>query len=262
MSIFRSIKKSFIFGFLALTFILVNLVASLFVTNIMKRRKLLAVLGHRISKIIVREFGIEVHVPTVEPVFTSFGGRAPLVVANHVSYVDVLVLLSMQPGVFVTSTEIRDTPGLGWLARAANCIFVDRIEKNRIYGEVNEISECLTNDIPVFLFPEAGSSSGHSVRPFKRAMLHAAAHATSRIFPLVIKYEAIDGQPIHDGNRNLIAFFGDMKFLSHFVRFLQVGSVRVTVGALPEVYPLPLFDSKEMAKSLQVRIQTALNSYA
>lgn len=94
--------------------------------------------------------------------------RSGLIVANHISYLDVLVLSRVAPLLFVTSTEVRDTPGLGLITRLAGCLFVERRNRSKIKSDSSDIQAALDSNIPVVLFPEGTSSDGSGVLPSGR----------------------------------------------------------------------------------------------
>jgi 1-acyl-sn-glycerol-3-phosphate acyltransferase len=97
-----------------------------------------------------------------------------LLVANHLSYLDIVLLSSLTPCVFVAKNEVKDWPVFGWFARLAGTVFVDRNDR-RDAARANElIRSALREGALVVLFPEGTSSNGSTVLPFKSSLLQAA----------------------------------------------------------------------------------------
>ncbi|OQW47954.1 MAG: hypothetical protein A4S09_14245 [Proteobacteria bacterium SG_bin7] len=136
-------------------------------------------------------------------------------VANHMSYIDVLVINSFLPSCFVTSQEIRETFGLGLLTEVAGCIFVERRNKLKLGNEIEELSRALDWGINVCVFPEATSTNGETVLPFKKPLFRASVIAEVPILPITINYDSVDGKGLSTENRDIVCWYGDMDFLSH-----------------------------------------------
>ena len=100
-----------------------------------------------------------------------------LIVANHASWLDISVITSAAPVVFVAKREIASWPFFGLLAKLQRSVFVDR-ERRHKTGEVNaEIAQRLAEGDPVVLFGEGTSSDGNRVLPFRSALIGAARDA-------------------------------------------------------------------------------------
>ena len=99
-----------------------------------------------------------------------------LLVCNHLSYLDVIVLASLTPAVFVSKREIKHWPVFGWFACRAGTIFVDREKRTHVGQLTHDIETVLNQGVLVILFAEGTSSSGHTVLPFKSSLLMRRAH--------------------------------------------------------------------------------------
>ncbi len=158
--------------------------------------------------------------------------RGCLIVANHVSYVDVLALSALMPAAFITSVELGNTPLLGLLARSAGSLFVERRKTSGLKQEIGAIAALLSAGIPVILFPEATTSNGDRVHPFKRSLFDAAVATGSDIIPLCLRYTGINGQPVAHANRDSVYYYGGMTFSRHFPSFLGLRSVDLKITPL------------------------------
>src|SRR5204862_3322826 len=97
-----------------------------------------------------------------------------LLVSNHLSYLDIVVLSSIRPCVFCAVRDVARWPLFGWLAHAAGTIFVDRERKFSSPKVVNSIRDAIAGGPVVVLFPEGTSSDGSKVLPFKSALVEPA----------------------------------------------------------------------------------------
>lgn len=149
-----------------------------------------------------------------------------LLVSNHMSYIDILVLSSIQPCVFVTSVDMGEQPFLGPMAEMGGSIFVERRHRRQISHDVNVMAETLRAGHNVVIYPEGTSSNGERVLPFKKSLLMSAVEAGVDIMPLTIKYIEVNGEPFSLENRDRLCWYGDMDFLSHFLGLMKVRGAR------------------------------------
>ncbi len=164
-------------------------------------------------------------------------GKNYFMVCNHMSYMDLLFLGTGEPSVFVTSVEMRDSPFLGDIAKLGGAFFVERRDRSKIPGEVKALAEILRNKMNVFVFPEATSTHGMHILPFKKAMFSAAIEAQVDVLPLCLRYETVDGEPFNEHNKDRIAWYGDMPFAPHFKQAMSLKSLKVTITYLD---PIPI----------------------
>lgn len=174
-------------------------------------------------------------------------GKSCLILANHLSYIDVAAISAVLPAVFVTSYEIKDLPVEGLLARCAGSVFVDRRGTTTLRNDLRVLAGLLKQNFTVVLFPEATSSSGDGVLPFKSALLNAALETGSNIVPVCINYRSLDGNKITTLNRDNIFYYGDMKFLHHFLGLLKLHAVDMELIFLESV-PADIPERKSAAR--------------
>ncbi len=143
--------------------------------------------------------------------------RQGLIVSNHLSYVDILVIGSVCPAVFVAKSEVRRWPVFGWLSEMAGAIFVERHRSRNVRVQLAEIIRPLEAGLPVVLFPEGTSSDGSRVLPFHSSLLEAAREAQQTVTPCAISYGWLDGgSECHD-----VCYWGDMVFAVHLFKLLS-----------------------------------------
>lgn len=168
-----------------------------------------------------------------------------LILANHLSYLDALVMASLGPCCFITSVEMKNAGFLGLITKLAGCLFVERRSRDQISNEITEIETALREGFNVVIFPEATSTNGSGVLPFKRSLLEAAVRAKKSILPTCINYRKINGEPVTSKNRDLLCWYGKMEFADHFYKFLGIEQTKVELTILPEIIIAPE-DTREM----------------
>lgn len=150
-----------------------------------------------------------------------------LVVANHMGMLDILLISKFFPSIFVTSYELKETPLVGFLTQSAGCVFVERRSRSNIHNEVKNISSALTSGANVVVFPEAMSTNGDKVHPFKKSLFVAAADAGVEIQPITINYLKIENNKVTANNRDQICWYGDQPFHLALWRIMQCISCEV-----------------------------------
>lgn len=170
-----------------------------------------------------------------------------LIISNHLSYVDVLVLSSIYPSCFVTSKEMKNTFFLGQLCMLGGCLFVDRKNRRNIHKEVYELTETLNNQLSVAIFPEAKSTDGTSVLPFKRPLFQAAIDSGQDVLPVCLNYKKLDSENITLKNRDIVFWYGDMSFFSHALKLFSYKQLIVEIETLPVIAIKKFTDKNELA---------------
>lgn len=154
-----------------------------------------------------------------------------LLIANHLSYVDVLILFASYPSLFITSQEIRETFLLGRITKLAGCFFVERRKERRtnetLKTEISDIKSKLMAGYNIFLFPEGTSSNGKQVLPFKATFFQTAIDCALPIKPLCLKYTS--------SNRDDICWYGKMTFPDHLFRLCLQTKISARLEQLAEI---------------------------
>lgn len=155
--------------------------------------------------------------------------ESQLLVCNHMSYLDMLVLASIKPSVFVTSVDMGQQFFLGTMAEIAGAVFIERRHRERVAYDVSQLENVLLQGFDVTLFPEGTSGDGSDILPFKRSMFLAAINTRRPVRPLTLRYARIDGTPFGPENRDIVCWYGKMDFVSHLVKLCAARSVDVEV---------------------------------
>ncbi|MBI2361747.1 MAG: 1-acyl-sn-glycerol-3-phosphate acyltransferase [Deltaproteobacteria bacterium] len=165
----------------------------------------------------------------------ALGDEGALVTANHVSYVDGIVLGSLFPVIFVSKKEVRGWPVVGQWTALCGTIFIDRQKKDKTPAVVEEIAAKLRQGVHVLLFPEGTSTNGEAVLPFQSAPFAAPLRTRAAVIPVTLTYTAIDREPVTGANRDRVYWYADMEFLGHFWRLLGLRNVEVSVRIHPRI---------------------------
>ncbi|TDJ71752.1 MAG: 1-acyl-sn-glycerol-3-phosphate acyltransferase [Planctomycetota bacterium] len=164
-------------------------------------------------------------------------------VVNHLSYVDVVVLLACVDGVFLANSGVARWPVLGFLARATGTLFVDRERRSDLVRVLGEVERTLASGRGVILFPEGTSSKGEEVRPFKPSLFEVAIRTEMPVSYATLRYETPAGSlPARDA----VCWWANEPFARHLPRFLALPSVRATIAFGDE--PIVAGDRKSLAR--------------
>lgn len=173
-----------------------------------------------------------------------------VIIANHVGYIDGIVLGSIFPIVFVSKKEVRSWPIVGPWNILCGTIFIDRQHKGLVGRMVQEMSRKLKQEANILLFPEGTSTNGEQMLPFQTVPLAAPLRSRSVIVPTTITYKSIDDAPVSPANRDSLYWYGDMDFMSHFWKLLGLHSVDVLVTIQPKVECFRYRDNSAGRKTL------------
>ncbi|MBV8791833.1 MAG: 1-acyl-sn-glycerol-3-phosphate acyltransferase [Pseudolabrys sp.] len=192
-------------------------------------------------------------------------GKPVLIAANHVSWVDIVVLASIAPMVFVAKREVATWPLIGWAAKVQKVVFVDRMRRQQTAATVSEIGLRLSENHPVVLFAEGTSSDGNRVLPFRSALIGAIESACLEaglgevlLQPMAMTYVGQNGLPMGRIRRPLVAWYGDLDFFPHMARFMRDGAVDAVVSFGAPAPATAEADRKEMARTLEKNVRTMM----
>ncbi len=180
-----------------------------------------------------------------------------LVVANHISWLDILIMLAVQPARFVSKREIKTWPLIGWLATNVGTLYIERALRRDAMRVVHQIAAALTvtdNLQPsiIAIFPEGTTSDGSVVLPFHGNLIQAAISAHAPIQPVALRYlDADTGQLSFTPT-----YIDDDNLLTSVWRLLSSAPVIATVHfAEPE--DANGRDRRAWAQHLQKMVQSA-----
>lgn len=139
-----------------------------------------------------------------------------LVVANHISWLDVFVLNTIYPSRFIAKAEVRGWPLVGWMCKRVNTIFIERSLRRDAASVNREISLLLEQGVCVGLFPEGTTTDGKQVGHFHSALIQPAIDAGAMLCPIALRYQTQNGE-----QSSAAAFTGDMAMPQSIWRILR-----------------------------------------
>ena len=156
-----------------------------------------------------------------------------LVISNHLSYLDIIIISARMPCFFVAKMEIDDWPFFGKAARSGGTIFLDRSSLASAMTVAEQMTERLKLPVPVLLFPEGTSTDGAEVLRFHSRLIDPATSTGAPITAAAIRY-------VIEGNveERELCWYGDEEFITHLWKVLGVTgfSAQLRFGE-PRVYP-------------------------
>ena len=224
-STIRAIVRATLYGLWSSFFLPIQMVALPLNRSAAKR---LPLLYHRMC---CRLFGIQVQSHGL-----ASRDHPVLFVANHTSYLDIVILGSLVPGSFVAKAEIAGWPFFGFLAKLQRTVFIDR-RGSKAADHRDEIGARLAAGDDLILFPEGTSGDGNRILPFKSALFSVAERQVRgrpiMVQPVSIAYSHIDGLPIGREWRPYFAWYGDMGLTRHIRTMIAMGKLTVQVAFHP-----------------------------
>jgi lyso-ornithine lipid O-acyltransferase len=192
----------------------------------------------------------------------ALADRPVLLVANHVSWLDIPVLSAVAPVSFVAKAQVGTWPLIGTLARLQRTVFVDRDARITTGQQTSEIARRLANEDRIVLFAEGTSSDGNRVLPFKSALLGAVMGMPAgggphmpAIQTIALAYTGLHGLPLGRGLRPEIAWYGDMDVPGHAWNLLKLGPIDVQVRIGPALEIANFADRKQLARHCEKTIR-------
>ncbi|QGP78302.1 lysophospholipid acyltransferase family protein [Sphingobium sp. CAP-1] len=175
--------------------------------------------------------------------------------ANHVSWIDILALGSATGAAFVSHDGVARWPVIGWLAAQNNTLFVARERRGALSGQLDALRAAMLGHQPVALFPEGTTSDGSGLLPFKPALLAV----------LLPPPRAVMIQPVHidyGAATPDIAWHGDEPAGTNARRILdRKGALPVTIRFLEPFDPAHCADRKVIAAIARERIGQSISTH-
>ncbi len=176
--------------------------------------------------------------------------RPLLLISNHVSYLDILILGTKTPALFTPKSEMEKWPVLSTVCKLLNCIFIER-SGDKIRDAQVKIHEAFAAGEVVSIFPEGTTGNGRHILPFKSSLFSIAEEKINGrelfVQPAIISYTAIRSLPIDSTQWPHIAWYGDMMLAPHVWKLLQLGRIDAKLTFLPAVTLSQFGNRKKLA---------------
>ena len=173
-----------------------------------------------------------------------------LMVANHISWMDIIVIQSIKPCIFVAKSDVASWPLFGWVAQMTGTIFIKRDKVSDIKKALKKMKRRLIKR-SVCIFPEGTSSNGRYLLPFKSNLFQSSVDTQKSILPLCLRYEQ------KNTYTDKTAFVDDMSLLDSIIKIKQENDIRAIVEVLQPIRPR--YNRKELASYTQEIIRNNLS---
>ena len=160
-----------------------------------------------------------------------------LIVANHISWLDIFVINALRPSAFIAKAEIRQWPFIGWLGARNDTVFLRRGSRGHAKVVNGQIDALLGDGVDVAIFPEGTTTDGTHLLSFHAALLQPAIETGRAVLPLALSYH--DAQ----GKRSLApSFAGETTLAQCFSAIFACRSLTA------RVQPAPAIDTTELTR--------------
>jgi 1-acyl-sn-glycerol-3-phosphate acyltransferase len=175
-----------------------------------------------------------------------------LIVANHISWLDIFVLTTVQPARFIAKAELKHWPLVGRFAKNVGTLFIDRARRHDTHKINQHAADALAGGDVIAIFPEGTTSDGRDLLPFHGSLLQPIVDTEGHVQPIGIRYLCRDG-----GINDAPAYIGATTFMQSFWR---VTGERVTIVEmhLAPLLPARARHRRELSRAAEAAIRTAL----
>ena len=196
---------------------------------------------------------------------TAFRDCPTLVVANHVSYIDIIALGCLVDGTYIAKSDVAGWPLLGFLSRIAGTFFVRRHWRQALIQR-NALAARMREGESFVLFAEGTSTNGLAVRKFKTSLLSVAEPwVIDRPIAVqgatLVYYRLRDGTPITPENCDLYAWHGDAPLVPHLWQVLQMDGIELRVVLHEPVLSWSVQSRKILGRNLRDLISLTLAAH-
>ena len=179
-----------------------------------------------------------------------FNQKKYLMVSNHISWLDIIVIQSIKPSIFVAKSDVASWPLFGWVARMTGTIFIRRDKVSDIKKALKKMKRRLIKR-SVCIFPEGTSTNGRYVLPFKSNLFQSSIDSNKSILPISISYREANAYT------DKVAFIDDMSLIDSIIKIKNGNHIKVIVDVMQPIRPRS--NRKELASYAHEMIQKSLS---
>ncbi|WP_157597988.1 MULTISPECIES: 1-acyl-sn-glycerol-3-phosphate acyltransferase [unclassified Rhizobacter] len=177
-----------------------------------------------------------------------------MVVANHVSWIDILAINAACTARFVSKADIRQWPVIGWLTACGGTLFIERERKRDAMRVVHQVAEALQGGDVIAVFPEGTTSDGHGVLPFHANLLQAAITTGTPVQPVALRY----ADATHAVSP-AAAYIGDTSLLQSLWWVVMAEGLTAQVTVLPAHYSAHA-QRRELSEAVRAGIVSSMGN--
>jgi len=150
-----------------------------------------------------------------------------MIVANHISWLDIYAINAVRATRFVAKSEVRNWPVIGWLSDRVGTLFIERASRYHSARVNQEVSAALSDGDTFAVFPEGTTTDGRQVLPFHAALLQPLVSCGGRLYPVAVRYRRADGSPCSEA-----AYVGDKSAMDTLLSMIAQPEIRVELQFL------------------------------
>ena len=191
-------------------------------------------------------------------------GEGGLIVANHISWLDIPVIGTTGPLSFVAKAEVATWPVIGWLSTLQRTVFIDRMRRGATAGVASEMGKRLQDGQSVVLFAEGTTGDGTRILPLRSSLLGAAHEAVrgaeeaeTTVYPLCITYTGFHGLRGGRVERSALSWCGDTELAPHFQAMINSGAIDVELAWGEPIRMGRKLSRKEATRLAEIAIRRA-----
>ncbi len=178
----------------------------------------------------------------------TVGEGATLFIANHVSWLDIPAIISVRPMRFVSKSDVRAWPVIGWLVACGGTLFIERRSRRDAQRVVHLVAEALQDGDQIAMFPEGTTSDGHGLLPFHANLLQAAIAVNVPVQAIALRFSDAS-----ERISSAAAYIGDMTLMQSMWAVVSASDLTVHVRVLPAFAPQGMA-RRELAERLRADI--------
>jgi len=180
--------------------------------------------------------------------------QAVLMVANHISWLDIPLLGGVTNARFLSKQEVRQWPVIGWLAAKSGTLFITRGKAGAAAQAATTILQTLQAGSSVLLFPEGTTTTGDNVGTFHARLFAPAFDANAAVQPIVVRYPGLDGL-----THPVVPYVGQQSLWDNLKALLAEANIQVEIHFLPLMTTTGT-DRRALAAACEQRIRAVINA--
>jgi len=171
-----------------------------------------------------------------------------LTVANHISFLDIMVIASSSPVTFLSKSTLRYWPIIGFVANSVGTLFIERHNKRSLYKTIPLLTQALNQNKSLVIFPEGTTTIGRDVGKFYSSLFQSAINANKPIQPIALRY-------LKNGNINTTAaYIENDNFILTLIKIMSQSKTEATI-----TFCNTIFNNKQKRGELAMESHAAIS---
>lgn len=185
----------------------------------------------------------------------TFLTQKNLLVSNHISWIDILLIVATTPGHFIAKAEIASYPLIGHLAKSLQTVFLNRASIKNAIAVSNSVAETLEQGNCIVFFPEGTTSDGKALLPLHSSLFEAAIISKASVQPIILRFHR-KGSMTAD---SAAAYIDSKSLISTLWTVLRTPNLSALIVGLPPLYPEPSDTRRTLCEKAQQVMEEELN---